>query len=103
MRKINDTVAGRITNILNAGRGDSWNKSYGIFRPMKEWNTTDWMQYAVVTIAFTDGLLHLSTGMGIVDLVKASITMVKENVMTLKQNNSEEESVETVDVNFYEV
>lgn len=100
MRK-NDKTLGAITNVLNCGRGDSWNKAYGIFRPMKDWTASEWIQYGVITIVFTDGLIHLSTGMGLVDLMKAGINMIKEEVM-FRKNNSEEEPTEAVDVEFYE-
>lgn len=57
MRKLNDEQMGRIMNILNKGYGDSWNHNYGIFRPMKEWNKLDWLQYVVVSIVFVLGIL----------------------------------------------
>lgn len=55
MMKLTNEQLGRITNVLNKGRGDSWNNAYGIFRPMKEWKSREWMQYIMLSITFIAG------------------------------------------------
>lgn len=54
MKKLTNEQLGRITKVLNKGR-DSWNNAYGIFRPMKEWKSREWLQYIIICINFIAG------------------------------------------------
>lgn len=60
MRKLTDKQMGRIMLVLNKGWGDSWNNNYGIFRPMKDWNKLEWLQYGVIAITAIFGVMKMT-------------------------------------------